>query len=191
MGARTDTKERMISGAAELLAEDGAAGTTVAAVLARTGAPRGSVHHHFPGGRDELLQDAVHTVGAAVSARLRTADEDDRHPTEIISGFCHLFRNHLISTGFTAGCPVWAVLQDPAENPGPRAAADAVVRDWTDLLGAALVRVGYAPASATVTASFLINSVEGALALARIRRSPDPLDTAEDMCVRIISGSAW
>lgn len=189
MGARTDTKDRMIAGAAALLAENGVAGTTVAAVLERTDAPRGSVHHHFPGGRDELLQDAVRTAGASVTDRLRAADDAD--PAVIITDFCTRFRDRLTATGFRAGCPVWAAVQDPPESPELRATAAAVVRDWTAALAAALVRVGYAPASATVTASFLISSVEGALTLARVRQSPEPLDAAADMCIRIIAGTAW
>jgi TetR/AcrR family transcriptional repressor of lmrAB and yxaGH operons len=191
MGARTDTKDRMIAGAAALLAENGVAGTTVAAVLERTDAPRGSVHHHFPGGRDELLQDAVRTVGTSVTDRLRAADDADTDPAVIVTDFCTRFRDRLTATGFRAGCPVWAAVQDPAESPELRATAAAVVRDWTAALAASLVRVGYAPASATVTASFLISSVEGALTLARVRQSSEPLDAAADMCTRIIAGTAW
>jgi TetR/AcrR family transcriptional repressor of lmrAB and yxaGH operons len=190
MGARTDTKERMITGAAALLAENGVAGTSVAAVLQRTGAPRGSVHHHFPGGRDEMLQDAVLAVGTSVADRLRAADRADRDPADIIAGFCAQFRDRLTATGFVAGCPVWAVVQDPSEHAQLHTTAQAVIQEWIDLLAAALVRVGHTPAAASVTASFIISSVEGALTLARLRRSTDPLDAAADMCARIVTGSA-
>lgn len=44
--------------AVELLREGGTGAVTLDAVLRRADAPRGSVYHHFPGGRDQLLLEA-------------------------------------------------------------------------------------------------------------------------------------
>src|SRR5689334_24015985 len=57
--ARTDVRARMAAGAARLLAERGLEGTSFAAVLARTGSPRGSTYHHFPDGKVELVHAAL------------------------------------------------------------------------------------------------------------------------------------
>ena len=40
----------MLTSALALLRERGANGVTLDAVLAHSGAPRGSIYHHFPGG---------------------------------------------------------------------------------------------------------------------------------------------
>ncbi|MFD2395066.1 TetR/AcrR family transcriptional regulator [Dietzia aerolata] len=56
---RGSTREKMVRTAAVLLREHGVAGTTIDRVLAVSGAPRGSVYHHFPGGRAQLLSEAV------------------------------------------------------------------------------------------------------------------------------------
>lgn len=53
---RGQTRPRMIESTIALLRERGAAGMTIDAVLEHSGAPRGSVYHHFPGGRRELLR---------------------------------------------------------------------------------------------------------------------------------------
>ena len=53
----------MLDSAVLLLRERGAAGVTVDAVLAHSGAPRGSVYHHFPGGRNELILGALRQAG--------------------------------------------------------------------------------------------------------------------------------
>lgn len=106
MGSRTDTRDRMLHGAAALLAEHGVAGATVAAVLARSGTPRGSVSHHFPGGRAEMIKDTVLLVGDRVAGHLRSAVESEEPPERIIDAFCALYRDQLISTDFAAGCPV-------------------------------------------------------------------------------------
>ena len=52
-------RSRMVEGAARLLATKGVEGTSFAGVLAATDSPRGSVYHHFPGGKPELLHAAL------------------------------------------------------------------------------------------------------------------------------------
>lgn len=56
---RSDSRERMVLSAAALLREHGASATSIDRVLAHSGAPRGSVYHHFPGGRAQLIDEAV------------------------------------------------------------------------------------------------------------------------------------
>ena len=60
---RGTTRDRMLFTAAQVLREKGAAGVTIDEVLARSGAPRGSVYHHFPGGRSQLLTEALQFAG--------------------------------------------------------------------------------------------------------------------------------
>src|SRR5258708_15943330 len=57
---RTEVRTKMIEGAVRRLAINGVEGTSFADVLAATGAPRGSIYHHFPGGKTELLHAALH-----------------------------------------------------------------------------------------------------------------------------------
>ena len=45
----------MIDGAIRLLAKRGLQATSFSEVLALTGAPRGSIYHHFPEGKDQLI----------------------------------------------------------------------------------------------------------------------------------------
>jgi TetR/AcrR family transcriptional regulator, lmrAB and yxaGH operons repressor len=52
-------RERMVSSAVILLAERGFHGASLAKVLAGSGAPRGSIYHHFPDGKDQLVAAAV------------------------------------------------------------------------------------------------------------------------------------
>ena len=44
----------MISSAAALIGAHGLSGTSFSDVLADSGAPRGSIYHHFPGGKRQL-----------------------------------------------------------------------------------------------------------------------------------------
>ena len=59
MPRQSDARDRMIQSAALLFRERGIEGTAFADVLQRSGAPRGSVYHHFPGGKQQLAEEAT------------------------------------------------------------------------------------------------------------------------------------
>ena len=63
----------MLISAAEVMRERGAAGVTIDEVLARSGAPRGSVYYHFPGGRNQLLTEALQFAGEAITGLIDEA----------------------------------------------------------------------------------------------------------------------
>src|ERR1700739_1956244 len=67
---RRDTKQKMLISAAEVMRERGAAGVTIDEVLARSGAPRGSVYYHFPDGRSQILAEALQYSGAFIPAMI-------------------------------------------------------------------------------------------------------------------------
>jgi AcrR family transcriptional regulator len=60
---RGGTRNNMLVSAAEVMRERGAAGVTIDEVLARSGAPRGSVYYHFPEGRNQILTEALRYAG--------------------------------------------------------------------------------------------------------------------------------
>ena len=45
-------------------------------VLARSGAPRGSVYHHFPAGRSQLLREALEFAGQEITTKIDAAAGD-------------------------------------------------------------------------------------------------------------------
>ena len=58
-----DGRERLLNGARKLLAEKGYAGMELRDVAARGQAPRGSIYHHFPGGKSQLAAAAAELEG--------------------------------------------------------------------------------------------------------------------------------
>src|SRR3954467_6130203 len=96
------TRDLMIHGARLLLAEKGLQETSFSEVLARTGAPRGSIYHHFPEGKDQLVGLAVDRAGEAALAVMEgTAG---RPAAEIVDTFLGLWRTLLDRAGFRIGC---------------------------------------------------------------------------------------
>lgn len=168
-------RERMVASAAMLIRERGAQSTAIADVLAHSGAPRGSAYHYFPGGRTQLLCEAVDYAADYMVRHLESA------PT-CLGALDALFTRQLTllrDSGFRAGCPVVAVAveagePDAAETPVLDRAAAAFAR-WRDVLTDRLRADGVAADRAEDLAVFVLSAFEGALVIARAQRDDEPL----------------
>lgn len=128
-------RERMVVSAALLIRERGAHATAISDVLQHSGAPRGSAYHYFPGGRTQLLCEAVDYAGEHVAAMINEAEGG----LELLDALIDKYRQQLLSTDFRAGCPIAAVSveagdEQDRERMAPVIARAAAVFDrWSDL----------------------------------------------------------
>lgn len=166
----------MIHSAAALLPEYGASGTSIDRVLAHSGAPRGSVYHHFPGGRTQLIDEAVALAGDFVAGLIDTmAQADD--PVAAIDAFFFLWRDRLVESDFRAGCPIVAVaVETNDEAPQLARSAAVVFARWRDALAALLARHGLTEERSRRLGSFIIAAVEGAVIMCRAEQSTAPIE---------------
>ncbi|HEX6117712.1 MAG TPA: TetR/AcrR family transcriptional regulator [Solirubrobacterales bacterium] len=176
----SESRRRMIRSAAALFRSKGVDGTAFSDVIAHSGAPRGSIYHHFPGGKAELAEEATRWAGEYVAAGLAAGlAEDD--PVATVSGFAGAVAAGLEATGFQDGCPVVAAALEGRRTPGARAAAGEAIRSWEELLAESFERKGVAPERARSVATMIVASIEGAIVLARAQGSIEPVErvTAE------------
>src|SRR6516165_12215038 len=95
---RGDTRTKMLLSAAEVMRERGAAGVTIDEVLARSGAPRGSVYYHFPEGRNQILAEALRWAGDTIAESI--ADAADRGAMRLVRGFAEFWERTLEESDF-------------------------------------------------------------------------------------------
>lgn len=165
----------MLTSAAELLRQHGAAGVTIDAVLARSGAPRGSVYHHFPGGRSQILRESLEFAGDEIAARIDAAAGDSG--TALLHEFAQMWREALIASDYTAGCPVLAAAIGSSQDEQQLTAlAGAIFNRWREASRQAYLREGFEPGEASALADTAIAAMEGAVVLCRSARSLQPLD---------------
>src|SRR3954467_5173344 len=100
-------RERMIQSALILMGEKGVEATSFSQVIEHSGAPRGSIYHHFPGGKAQLVAEATRYAGDMV-ADLAAAQVDMDDPLAGLKSIYAFWRGVLDSTDFAAGCPVVA-----------------------------------------------------------------------------------
>ena len=79
---------------------------TIDAVLARSGAPRGSVYYHFPDGRNQILTEALRYSGDSITAIID--DAAGRGARALLREFVEFWERLLTDGDFNAGCPVVA-----------------------------------------------------------------------------------
>ena len=135
-------RERMVTSAALLIRERGARPTAIGDVLAHSGAPRGSAYHYFPGGRSQLLSEAVDYAADFVAGAIGKADS----AVAMLDVAMRFYRQGLLDSDYRAGCPVMAVAVEAGDpdttNTAPVHRAAAAFARWNDLIAARLVADG-------------------------------------------------
>src|SRR2546428_9746694 len=100
----TDSRERMVRSAASLIRTRGVNATSFSEVLADSGAPRGSIYHHFPNGKEQLAADAIRWTSERVLAHQRACRATT--PAGVLDCFIDMWRQVVLASGGAAGCVV-------------------------------------------------------------------------------------
>jgi AcrR family transcriptional regulator len=172
-------RERMVISAALLIRERGAQPTAIADVLEHSGAPRGSAYHYFPGGRTQLLCEAIDYSGDYVAAKITKAESG----LDALDGLVEYYRKQLLRSDYRAGCPVVAVTVEAGDPTKPDQATPVIDRAaaafarWTDLITQRLVADGVSAARAEQLAMLTTTAIEGAIIVARAARDLKPLES--------------
>ena len=176
---RSPARARMVQSAATLIRERGIHGTGLREVVAHSGGPRGSLGRFFPGGKTQLVTEAIDVALADLFDDLdRPLTEAETFP-EAISVIVTPWRRLLVDHDFALGCPLAATICDAADNDSLRTHVSESFAGWRAPVVDAYVRFGASPAEAEAHATVLMAALEGALILARAQRSIEPLDTVE------------
>jgi TetR/AcrR family transcriptional repressor of lmrAB and yxaGH operons len=163
----------MIESAVTLLAMRGLQGTAFSDVLERSGAPRGSIYHHFPKGKDELVDAAIELSGQRA---LRVLDAvEGASARETTTYFLDLWREVLVRSKFRAGCAVLAVTV-ATDSPDLLEHAAGIFRAWQGRLAGLYVAAGVEPRIAPSLATTLVAASEGAVVLSRAEQSLEPFE---------------
>jgi AcrR family transcriptional regulator len=173
----TTPRDRMVASAALLIRERGAHSTAISDVLEHSGAPRGSAYHYFPGGRSQLLREAVDFASDYTAARISRAATGLDALDIVVSGF----RKQLTKTDYRAGCPVVAIAveagdPDKDDNAAVLERAGAAFTRWTDLIAGRLTDDGITADRAHELATFITSAIEGAIVMVRATRDMAALD---------------
>jgi TetR/AcrR family transcriptional repressor of lmrAB and yxaGH operons len=182
---RTDSRASMVRGAVSLIRSRGVNATSFSDVLAESGAPRGSIYHHFPNGKEQLAGDAIRWTSERVLAHQRACRATT--PAGVLDCFIDMWRQVVLASGGSAGCVVAGVAIDTVAADRPMIdLVRATFRSWVDLLTEQLEAVGVPGRRAARVAVAVVAGMEGALILCRAEGDSGPLETVAAELKRLV-----
>lgn len=171
-----EARMRLVGTAADMLRRRGMNATSIRELAKAAKAPLGSTYHYFPGGKSQVVTEAIQFAGDLVAEQLRQALE--KGLLEGIQTFIAQWRDIILQSNFQAGCTVLAAsIEEPVSDElvlATEAAAEAF-RGWETLLIESFSDSGMSEDNAKSLATTVVSTTEGAVVLCRAKRSVEPL----------------
>jgi AcrR family transcriptional regulator len=169
----------MVHSAGVLVRERGVHGVGLREIVTHAGGPRGSLQRYFPGGKTQLVTEALDIAASDLAARTDPKLIAAKTLSAAIDAVIAPWRQLLLDSDFTLGCPIAATVVDASDNDQLREKARTLLAQWQNPVRDALIRFGTPRSSADDYASVLLAAIEGALILARAEHSIRPLDAVQ------------
>jgi TetR/AcrR family transcriptional regulator, lmrAB and yxaGH operons repressor len=157
----TDGRARLIAAAVQVVQLRGYDGAGLNAILQAADLPKGSLYHHFPAGKDELVAAAVDFIAAELVDRIDALAARGRTCEEIIAALIAAQRRWMANTGWRSVGLIGALAAVLAPD-APRTAAALAGADRAVRLSLAATGAG----AAAIKAGLI--QLHGAAALARL-----------------------
>lgn len=184
-------RERMVRSAAVLIREHGLARTGMREIAEAADAPRGSLQHYFPDGKDQVVSEAIDWIATQVTKPLLDDGSGRATPAhKVVAEMFARWRRVLESTGFQAGCTIVSTISDASSNDRLRAKSAEAFAAWRGALADALRRGGVAKPRAERLAVTAIAAMEGAMVLARADRDLAAYDAVAKEITALVAGAA-
>jgi len=166
-------RERLLRATETMLREAGMAGTGIKDVVRRSGAPIGSLYHYFPGGKMQLVTEALEIHAGRSNALIARFFDGKTSAATAVRQLFAAAAQGFDTAGADKGCAIGAVSLDlQAGDAQAQRICAATFEGWADLIAPHLPFPNKsARASFAVT---IVAALEGAFVLARAARSGAP-----------------
>jgi TetR/AcrR family transcriptional repressor of lmrAB and yxaGH operons len=187
MPATPKHRNAIVNAAATLFRRQGYAATGINQIADAAGAPKGSLYHYFPKGKDEIGEAAVRFAGARVARTLEQLSVEHSSTASLMKAYGRLLVGWMAESGFSDGCPITTTLLETAPaSPPITAAGREAFGSWRDVLVRSLIRDGFPNGDARRMATLAIASLEGALILARVEQNARPINEVFDALADVL-----
>ncbi|GAA3598779.1 TetR/AcrR family transcriptional regulator [Klugiella xanthotipulae] len=170
----------MIEAAIPLLETRGLEGMSFTDVLLASGAARGAIYHHFPGGKTQLARAAATQNGEQIRGYLSALDGDT--PLSIANAFFEGIRDAIRASAAGSGCAIAAISVHAKVTAEEQASllntANDALSSWIEELSRKFGQTGMNETDAQNLATLLIVTLEGAHPLCRAAGSTAPFEAA-------------
>ncbi len=173
-----ETRDRLIAATTELFRRHGFNGTSISAVSKAAEAPTGSLYHFFPGGKEELTEAALVTMGAVYRELFEMFAATAETPSQAIVNLFDGAADVLVESDFIDPCPIGTIAREVASTHEPlRLAARTVFESWNQAASEMFCDAGLPADEAAALATTVIAAIEGGFVLTRTSRDAEIIRT--------------
>lgn len=185
------TRDDLVRATAKLLEAQGYHATGLAEILAESGAPRGSLYYHFPGGKEELAVEAVQRGAALIAERVARGLAAHDDPARSVGALVRAIAHYVETSGYRAGGPLTTVaLETVTSSERLNLACRQAFANIEATFAHTLAAGGFSAARAERLATFITASIEGATLLSRIAHTGEPLRQVADALEELLSSAS-
>jgi len=182
-----DTKEKLLKAALFLFQSEGYHAVGVTAILEKAGVPKGSLYHHYPGGKAELAAAVIRRLERSIAQSFESAAGKRIPARKLVDRLYTDTAQWVQGNGYAQG----ALLSVMAQEVVPRDAAltaclEEAFRATIHSLATALVEGGVDETDAQDLAGTILATLNGAVAQARAMQAPTPILTARTVVLRLL-----
>jgi len=175
MPQRSDARSRMIQAASELFAQRGYHACAFSDVIQESGAPRGSIYFHFPGGKQQLARETIALAGDEIEVTVAQAAGTADGPGSLVRALAAGMAERLEESDYKHGCSIATMVLELAPHDEELTTEfDTVFARWRAALVASFEAWGIPPERGGALADVVMSTFEGALILSRAARSSEP-----------------
>lgn len=169
-------KQAIIQTAIRLFRRQGYAATGLNEILKSSKAPKGSLYYYFPAGKEELGAAAVSAASKTVLKTLENLEKDTLTAEEFLNRYSRMLAGWIELSGYSDGCPISTTLLEmtPASEIISEAGREGF-SSWKEVICRVFMRDGWSETEALQNATLTISTTQGALLLARVEQSSQPL----------------
>jgi TetR/AcrR family transcriptional regulator, lmrAB and yxaGH operons repressor len=183
-------RDLIIETACDLLESQGFHATGLNQIVKESGAPKGSLYHYFPDGKDAIAEAAIARAGRTVAERIAAGLGRSDNPAEAVRDFVMLVADRVEASGYRRGGPLTTVAMETATT---NERLNRACREAYGLLegafAAKLMRAAFPEAQARQLATFIVASIEGGILLCRTYHGGDPLRLVAEQLGRMIEAA--
>ena len=110
------TKEKLIQTTANLIQIKGFYGTGINEILEISKIPKGSLYHHFPLGKDDLVSEALLYAGSLEIDKYSIAAKGKKSAEDVLSSILDNLAEQLVTSNYQKGCPIATVALEVSSN---------------------------------------------------------------------------
>ncbi len=178
-------RDALVEAAAELFCRQGFAATGTKAILEKSGAPRGSLYHYFPEGKEAIGAAAVEAAGKTLTNAIKKLGDELPCAADFVIEYATMLAEWMERSDYTNGNPISTiVLETVPQSAMITPVAHRTHEIWVEHVCEMLAKENWPEDRRRATSQLILSAFEGALVAARASHSSEPLHSiASEMAI--------